>query len=198
MVKKEGDYSEENGVASNPTSENTELKICWDSSNMRSAYANVFNVTAVREEIVLLFGESQSLDKDERGVRLTNRILLNPFTAKRLLTALQNAIQKYELTYGPVDKMVSIQNRQRTVPPLRLPPFESGEAVERVGLLFELLKNLDLRVGFERSFKVLEKTLLANRFLLAFKGTSTKQNPHQKNIGYRCANEYAENISGNL
>jgi hypothetical protein len=180
MAKEEDRSSKENGVGSNPASENAQVKIRWDSSGVRSAYANVFNVTAVREEIMLLFGESHSLDKDEKGVRLTNRILLNPFTAKRMLTALQNAIEKNESTYGPVDKKVSIQNRQRTVPPLRLPPFESVEAAERVGLLFELLKNLDLRVGFERSFKVLEKTLLANRFLLAFKRASIKQNPHEK------------------
>jgi hypothetical protein len=54
-------------------------------------------------------------------------------------------------------------------------------------LLFELLKNLDLTVGFERSFKVSEKTLLGNRFLLAFKRSSIKQDPHEKilDIGVR-------------
>ena len=92
MAKNEDHSNKEPGVGSNPTSENTELKIRWDSSNLRSAYANVFNVTAIREEIVLLFGERQPLDKDEKEVRLTNRILLNPFTAKRLLIFLQNAI----------------------------------------------------------------------------------------------------------
>jgi hypothetical protein len=187
MGKKGESGRDARGAGSNPTFENTQVKIRWNNADIRSAYANLFKVSAVREEVVLLFGERQSLDKDEKEVRLTNRILLNPFTAKRLLTALQSAIQKYESTYGPVDEKVSIQNRQRTVPPLRLPPFESGEAVERVGFLFELLKALDLTVGFERSFKVSEKTLLGNRFLLAFKRSSIKQNPDEKilDIGVR-------------
>jgi hypothetical protein len=78
VAKNEGHSSKERGIGSNPTSENTQVKIRWDSSGIRSAYANVFNVTAVREEIMFLFGESHSVGKDEKEVQLTNRILLNP------------------------------------------------------------------------------------------------------------------------
>ena len=37
-------------------------KIVWDSSNMRSAYANVSNVAGVREEFVLFLGMNQAFD----------------------------------------------------------------------------------------------------------------------------------------
>lgn len=38
-----------------------QVRMRWDRSNMRSAYANVFNVNAAREEFVLLFGMNQSI-----------------------------------------------------------------------------------------------------------------------------------------
>ena len=62
MAKKEEQNSEATGVGGSTTQEGTQLKIRWDSSNMRSAYANVFNAAGTREEIVLFFGMNQSWD----------------------------------------------------------------------------------------------------------------------------------------
>jgi len=80
-------------------------KIIWDSSNMRSAYANVFNVNGAREEFVLLFGMNQAFDagQQELKVQLTDRIVLSPFSAKRLSVLLNNVIQEYETRYGSLD-----------------------------------------------------------------------------------------------
>jgi hypothetical protein len=82
-----------------------QVKIRWDGSNMRSAYANVFNVTAAREEVVLLFGMNQAFDagQKELTVQLSDRIVLSPFTAKRMLTVLNNVMQDYESKHGPLD-----------------------------------------------------------------------------------------------
>ena len=80
-------------------------KIRWDSSNMRSAYANVFNVAGAREEFVLLFGMNQAWDagQQELTVQLTDRIVLSPFAAKRLSILLNNVITDYEKRYGKLD-----------------------------------------------------------------------------------------------
>ena len=80
-------------------------RIIWDSSNMRSAYANVFNVNGAREEFVLLFGMNQAFDagQKELKVQLTDRIVLSPFSAKRLSVLLNNVIQEYETRYGSLD-----------------------------------------------------------------------------------------------
>ena len=94
-----------------PESESTaapagdQVRIRWDGTNMRSAYANVFNVTAAREEVVLLFGMNQAFDagQKELTVQLSDRIVLSPFTAKRMLTVLNNVMQDYESKYGPLD-----------------------------------------------------------------------------------------------
>ncbi len=83
----------------------TQLKIRWDSGNMRSIYANVANVAGTREEIVLLFGMNQSWDasQKEMTVQVSDRIVLSPFVAKRLTILLQNVIKDYETKFGRLD-----------------------------------------------------------------------------------------------
>ena len=83
----------------------TQARIVWDSSNMRSAYANVFNVAGTREEIILFFGLNQAWDaaQKELKVQVSDRIVLSPFTAKRLATVLGNVIKDYESRHGSLD-----------------------------------------------------------------------------------------------
>ncbi len=80
-------------------------RIVWDSTNMRSAYANVFNVAGAREEFVFFFGMNQSWDagQKELKVQLTDRIVMSPFAAKRLSTLLNNVIKDYEARHGSLD-----------------------------------------------------------------------------------------------
>ena len=77
-------------------------KVHWDDSRMRSSYANVCNVATTREEIMLLFGTSQAWSKvaEEVTVELSDRIILNPFAAKRLMTMLGKTLEEYEKAYG--------------------------------------------------------------------------------------------------
>lgn len=158
------------------------LIIC-DDSRASSFSPNVVQVKALREEVWLLLGTTRKEHSDSNDLQLKSsaRVIMSPYTAKQLLVALNTIIRKYESTYGPLDEKSATRTIQRqTKPPLRLPPFKSKEAREQVGFLFDLLKDLDLTVGFERSFKASEKTLLGNRFLLAFEPKSIRQNPHEK------------------
>jgi len=81
------------------------LKIRWDDSNMRSAYANVCNVASTREEVVLLFGMNQAWNAQQKEVtvQLTDRIVLSPYAAKRLATLLGNTVREYESRFGALD-----------------------------------------------------------------------------------------------
>lgn len=105
MAKKEDRINEGPSVSGITTQETTQLKIRWDSSNMRSAYANIFNVAGTREEIVLFFGMNQAWDASQKEVtvQLSDRIVMSPFVAKRLSLVLSNVIRDYESRYGTLD-----------------------------------------------------------------------------------------------
>lgn len=77
-------------------------KIKWDDSQMRSTYANVCNVTSTREEMTLLFGTNQAWQQGQKEmtIQLSDRIVLNPYAAKRLHLLLQNVINAYEQRFG--------------------------------------------------------------------------------------------------
>lgn len=77
-------------------------KVNWDDSNMDTSYANVVNAASTREEVILLFGTNQSWKgvEDEVDVHLSNRIILNPYAAKRLAILLGGVVSAYEKRFG--------------------------------------------------------------------------------------------------
>ncbi len=86
-------------------------RVRWDDSNMRTAYANVANVTSTREEVTLLFGTNQTWNAGEQEykVLLSDRIILNPFAAKRLLLLLNAVLKEFESRYGTLE----LETRER-------------------------------------------------------------------------------------
>lgn len=79
-------------------------KVTWDDSKMRSSYANVCNVLGTREEIMLLFGTNQAWHGGQKQVTiaLSERIVLNPYAAKRLQQLLEKGLKEYESRYGEI------------------------------------------------------------------------------------------------
>lgn len=80
-----------------------QTRVVWDDSKMSTAYANVVNVLNTREEMMLLFGTNQTwnaIETKELTVQLSNRIVLTPYAAKRLLVLLSNRVKDYESRYG--------------------------------------------------------------------------------------------------
>ena len=77
-------------------------KVNWDDTNMETSYANVVNAASTREEVILLFGTNQSWKglEDEVDVHLSNRIILNPYAAKRLAILLGGVVAQYEKRFG--------------------------------------------------------------------------------------------------
>ncbi len=90
--------------ANDSKTENQATRIRWDDSNMRSTYANVCNVASTREEVTLLFGTNQSwhTGQKELTVGLSDRIILNPYAAKRLSILLNNVVTEYESRFGEI------------------------------------------------------------------------------------------------
>ncbi len=84
-----------------------------DTTAMSAAYANFCRVTGTPEELVLDFGlNTQMTPIPTEPVKLTHRLVMNYFTAKRLLGALHMAVQQHENTYGVLE--TDIQKRVRT------------------------------------------------------------------------------------
>ncbi len=130
------------------------LKIRWNESTTKDIHASVCAVVESREEISLLFGTEQPnhpADQEE-SIQLTDRVVLSPFTTKQLALALERVIRGYESAFGVLKKE-----------PLR---STESDRKEKYTALFRLIKELNVEIGLEYSFKILEKSLLKNRFLL--------------------------------
>ena len=80
-------------------------RIKWDDSGMKSSYANVCNVTSTREEVVMLFGINQAWNRGQKEVtiQLTDRIIISPYAAKRLVQLLDGVVQEYEKRFGTLN-----------------------------------------------------------------------------------------------
>ena len=85
---------------SRPT--NAAPTVQFDVSNLQSFYANVCNVSSTREEVVLAFGVNNVWERGQANmqVQMTNRIVLNPYAAKRLATVLNRVVAEYESRFG--------------------------------------------------------------------------------------------------
>jgi hypothetical protein len=82
-----------------------QTRLKWDDSNMKSSYANVCNVTSTREEVVMLFGINQAWNRGQKEVtiQLTDRIIISPYAAKRLVTLLDGVVKEYEKRFGQLN-----------------------------------------------------------------------------------------------
>ena len=80
------------------------LKVKWVDANMKTNYANAFNVFSDKQEMTFLFGTNQTLytGQEEVVVELSNRIVLNPVRAKAFSMMLNSVLAEYEKVYGEI------------------------------------------------------------------------------------------------
>jgi hypothetical protein len=152
----------------------------WDDSKARTLYPNVAQVKAKREEVMLLFGKIRQSDEHEIHAQLDERVIMSPFVAKRLLVKLMDVIQQVEAAYGVPNRKGVPQNQEQTKSLLDLPPFRFRITADRVMLLFQLLKDLNLPAAFERSFKLSQGILFGGRFLVGIKKHMIRTDPTAK------------------
>ncbi|RUT30260.1 DUF3467 domain-containing protein [Arsenicitalea aurantiaca] len=93
-------------ASANAGGENRGVNITWNDDNIESKYSNIATVTATREEFFFLFGTHQNWRGVEDGksveVQLSNRMVLSPYAAKRLLLILNQTVKAYEARFGEV------------------------------------------------------------------------------------------------
>jgi hypothetical protein len=84
-----------------------------DESHILATYANFCRVTGTPEELIVDFGlNKQVVGNSPDTVQLTQRIIVNFFTAKRLAAALMMAVQRHEQAFGVLETDVT----KRVVP----------------------------------------------------------------------------------
>lgn len=85
-------------------------RVRWDTSNLKSVYANVCAVNSTREEVVLNFGINKAWERasNEMEIELTSRIILSPFAAQRMLDLLGKLMKEYEARYGALPKQPTV------------------------------------------------------------------------------------------
>ena len=91
-----------------------EPQIQIDESRAQSIYTNFCRVTGTPEELIIDFGlNSQPFGVPTGPIPVTQRVITNYFTAKRLLHVLAMTLQRHEGTFGMVETDVQRRVQQR-------------------------------------------------------------------------------------
>ena len=104
-----------------PAQQTTEVVV--DDSGAQPTYANFCRVTATPEEVILDFGlNPQPFAAGGQIVKANHRIVMSPYTTKRLLAAIGMTIQRHEQTFGAIEVDV---NRRVSPPRPQIAPAEA-------------------------------------------------------------------------
>jgi len=83
-----------------------------DYSHLSTIYTNFCRVSVTPEELVLDFGlNTQITPTPTEPIKLTHRVVMNFFTAKRLMNALIGVVSQHENAYGALE--LDFQKRVR-------------------------------------------------------------------------------------
>lgn len=86
-----------------------------DDSRALAAYANFCRVTGTPEEVILDLGLNPNpFGPATEPIHVTQRIIVNYYTAKRMLSALQYTVQRHEAAFGNLE--VDVQKRAARTP----------------------------------------------------------------------------------
>ena len=84
-----------------PEGQNQQMRLSIDDSNATTYYAPTARVWGTAEELVADFAQRLTPTGDNATtMNVEARVIMSPWAAKRLAMALQQAVQRYEQTYG--------------------------------------------------------------------------------------------------
>lgn len=98
--------------AGQPTAQS---EIVLDDKGAHAAYSNFARVTATPEEVIIDFALNPNpFMSGRQEVHVTQRLIMNFYTAKRLASALAMTLQRHEATFGSIE--LDIRRRAQTPP----------------------------------------------------------------------------------
>ena len=81
-----------------------QVQVHVDDSKALANYANFCRVTGSPEELIVDFGlNPQPVGVPKDPIHVTQRVIMNFYTAKRLLAALQMSVQRHEAVFGVLE-----------------------------------------------------------------------------------------------
>ena len=93
-----------------PAAQPQQPQIQIDDSKVVAAYSNFCRVTGTPEELIIDFGlNPQPFGVPTEPIPVSQRIVTNFYTAKRMLHALHLTIQRHEATFGALE--LDVQRR---------------------------------------------------------------------------------------
>ena len=98
--------------APKPQESQQPVQVEVDASEALACYANFCRVTGTPEELLIDFGlNPQPFGVPTQPIVVSQRIVANLYTAKRLLHVLQLTVQRHEATFGVLE--TDVQKRAR-------------------------------------------------------------------------------------
>jgi hypothetical protein len=84
--------------------EQRQVSVEIDDSNVTGIYANFCRIIAMPEEMIIDFGlNQQPVGVPSSPIPVSQRVILNYYTAKRMLYPLQETIRRHEESYGTLE-----------------------------------------------------------------------------------------------
>jgi hypothetical protein len=91
-------------AAGTPGAEFQRQAVTVDASKAHAAYSNFCRVTGTPEELIIDFGlNTQPMGPPAEPIEISERIVMNYFTAKRMMAALQMSLQRHEAAFGVLE-----------------------------------------------------------------------------------------------
>ena len=98
------DQGAEAAAANAPQQQQVQQTLNVDDSAVIAGYANFCRVSSTPEELILDLGLNPNpYAQGNVTVKVTQRIIMNHYTAKRLLSALSMALQRHEQAFGVLE-----------------------------------------------------------------------------------------------
>ena len=108
--------SETKPTEAKPEAEQQPRRLDVDDTGAVATYTNFCRVTGTPEEVLIDFGlNAHPFGQAPEPIKVNQRIVLNYYTAKRMLAALQLTVQRHEAAFGVLE--TDVQKRVRTTPP---------------------------------------------------------------------------------
>ena len=102
-------------TAAAPAPAGQQQELVVDDAEANAGYANFCRVSSTPEELILDLGLNPTpYATGKVDVKVTQRIILNHYTAKRLWQALSMALQRHEQAFGVLE--IDVRKRVRTPP----------------------------------------------------------------------------------